>query len=67
MIEHPVNLNDVLPFCCSFDRLIFKCFTLPVLSNEPCKGRKTITCNHLAKRVWIAANEGSGDDLLIIC
>ena len=31
MIEHPVNLNEVLPFCCSFDRLIFKCFTLPVL------------------------------------
>jgi len=21
----------------------------------------------MAKRVWIAANEGSGDDLLIIC
>ena len=52
MIEHPVNLNEVLPFCCSFDRLIFKCFTLPVLLNELCKGRKTITCNHFLDK-WL--------------
>ena len=52
MIEHPVNLNEVLPFCCSFDRLIFKCFTLPVLPNEPCKEGKTITCNHFLDK-WL--------------
>ena len=71
MIEHPVNLNEVLPFCCSFDRLIFKCFTLPVLPNEPCKGGKTITCNHFLDK-WLKEfgqlqMRGSGDDLLIIC
>ena len=26
MIKYPVNLNELLPFCCSFDRLIFKCY-----------------------------------------
>ena len=47
MIEHPVNLNEVLPFCCSFDRLISQ-VALPYLyyaseirgSNEPVQRAK---------------------------